>query len=328
MNNDHDIVAIGDSVIEPFIRLSLGHTQTDEHGGELCIPFGTKIPYESATLIAGVGNAANAAVSASRIGLKVALVTFLGNDSYGLECINRLQREGVDMCYAVQQDGKNTNYHYVLWYGEERTILIKHEKFDYKLPEIGSPKWLYFSSVAEHTEAFHKEVADYLNSHPDVKLAFQPGTFQMKMGTELLKDIYARTEVFCANKEEYELILNMKGSNVKEMMDKMQTLGPKIVLLSDGPHGAYMKADGKYFSVPLYPDIAPPLERTGAGDAFASTFVSYLAKGLSPEEALLRAPINSMNVNQHVGAQEGLLVGDKIEEYLKNAPSEYKLSEI
>jgi sugar/nucleoside kinase (ribokinase family) len=150
----------------------------------------------------------------------------------------------------------------------------------------------------------------------------------MKMGTELLKDIYARTEVFCANKEEYELILNMKGANVKEMMDKMQELGPKIVLLSDGPHGAYMKADGKYYSVPLYPDIAPPLERTGAGDAFASTFVSYLAKGMNAEESLLRAPINSMNVNQHVGAQEGLLEGDKIEEYLKNAPSEYKLMEI
>ena len=328
MNNEHDIVAIGDSVVEPFIRINIGHEQKDEHGGELCIPFGTKIPYESATLIAGVGNAANASVSASRIGLKVALVTFLGNDSYGLECINRLQREGVDMCYASQQDGKNTNYHYVLWHGEERTILIKHESFDYKLPEIGNPKWLYFSSVAEHTEAFHKEIGEYLNSHPDVKLAFQPGTFQMKMGIEALKDIYAHTEVVCANKEEFMMMLKMDGTDIKAMMDKMQEHGPKIILLSDGPHGAYMKYDGKYFYIPLYPDIAPPLERTGAGDAFASTFVSYIVKGLAPEDALLRAPINSMNVNQHIGAQEGLLTDEVINDYLKKAPEDYKVKSI
>ncbi len=328
MNNEYDVIAIGDSVVEPFIRLNLGHEQTDEHGGELCIPFGTKIPYESATLIAGVGNAANAAVSASRIGLKVALVTFLGNDSYGLECINRLQREGVDMTFAAQQEGKHTNYHYVLWHGEERTILIKHESFDYKLPDIGNPKWLYFSSVAEHTEAFHKEIGEYLKSHPDVKLAFQPGTFQMKMGIEALKDIYARTEVFCANKEEYMMMLGMDGSDIKAMMDKMQEHGPKIILLSDGPHGAYMKYDGKYFYVPLYPDIAPPLERTGAGDAFASTFVSYIIKGFAPEDALLRAPINSMNVNQHIGAQEGLLQDKDIENYIVKAPADYKVKSI
>ena len=77
--------------------------------------------------------------------------------------------------------------------------------------------------------------------------------------------------------------------------------------------------------MPLYPDIAPPLERTGAGDAFFSTFVSYMAKGFDAPYAMKRAPINSMNVVQHVGAQEGLLTDEKIEEFLKNAPADYEL---
>ena len=75
--------------------------------------------------------------------------------------------------------------------------------------------------------------------------------------------------------------------------------------------------------MPLYPDPAPPLDRTGAGDAFASTFVAALIKGADVPSALLWAPINSMNVVQHVGAQEGLLTEDQIDYYLRNAPKNY-----
>ena len=49
---------------------------------------------------------------------------------------------------------------------------------------------------------YHLEIAEYLKSHPNTKLAFQPGTFQMKLGTEVLGDIYARTEIFFCNVEE------------------------------------------------------------------------------------------------------------------------------
>jgi sugar/nucleoside kinase (ribokinase family) len=77
--------------------------------------------------------------------------------------------------------------------------------------------------------------------------------------------------------------------------------------------------------MPIFPDIAPPYERTGAGDAFFSTFVAYLCKGYDAAYAIARAPINSMNVVQHIGAQEGLLSEEKIEEYIKNAPRDYEL---
>ena len=78
----------------------------------------------------------------------------------------------------------------------------------------------------------------------------------------------------------------------------------------------------------MYPDIAPPVERTGAGDATSSTIVSAMAIGKTFEEALLYGPINGMNVVQHIGAQAGLLPLSKIEDYLQNAPAEYKLTKI
>jgi sugar/nucleoside kinase (ribokinase family) len=87
-----------------------------------------------------------------------------------------------------------------------------------------------------------------------------------------------------------------------------------------------MKYNGAYYNMPVYPDIAPPLERTGAGDSFFSTFIAYMAKGYDAPEAMKRAPINSMNVVQHVGSQEGLLTEEKLEEYLNNAPESYKLT--
>ena len=84
---------------------------------------------------------------------------------------------------------------------------------------------------------------------------------------------------------------------------------------------------GAYF-MPPYPDPKPPVNRTGAGDAFASTFVSYLALGKPPLEALRRASINSAYVVQHIGAQKGLLARDALETYLHTAPADYQPRQI
>lgn len=112
---------------------------------------------------------------------------------------------------------------------------------------------------------------------------------------------------------------------MKKLMDMLSEWGPSIVIVTDGHNGSYMKSKGTYFNMPIYPDEKPPYERTGAGDAFFSTFVSFLARGFDPEYAIVRAPINSMNVVQHVGAQEGLLTEEKLEEYLAKAPQDYVL---
>ncbi len=329
MNSDSsfDFIGIGDTVVDAFIKLSIGHIEESAQGALLCLPYGAKVPYESVTVVPAVGNSANAVVSASRLGLKSAIVSFLGDDKHGEDCLEKFRKEKVDTKFITQEKEKSTNYHYVLWQGDDRTILIKHTQFSVSLPDIGNPKWIYLSSLGEHTLPFHDEIADYLEKHKSIKLAFQPGGYQIKFGKEKLSRIYARTDVFCSNKEEAETILGIQSDDFKVLLDGIHALGPKIVLITDGPHGAYMKTNEEYYE-PLFPDPKPPLERTGAGDAFSSTFVSYLALGYSPEEAILRAPINSMNVEQHIGAQEGLLTKDEIENDLKKAPENYKLSTI
>jgi sugar/nucleoside kinase (ribokinase family) len=232
--------------------------------------------------------------------------------------------------YVSVEDKKDTNHHYVLWYDVDRTILIKHTEFTYKFPEIENVGWIYLSSLADHSLPYHLEIEEFLKNHPESKLAFQPGTFQIKFGTEKLKNIYQRTEIFFSNVEEAETILGKANTdkNILELSKGIQALGPKMVVISDGSNGAYLYQNEELWKMPLYPDIAPPLERTGAGDAFSSTFTAALALGLTPLEALTWGPINSMSVVQEIGAQKGLLSREKLEEYLSKAPADYKAVKI
>jgi ribokinase len=328
-----DFLAIGDTVVDAFIKLTDADRadirgESGHENYKICLPFADKIPYEEVYVLNAVGNAANAAVSASRLGLNTALVTNLGDDQQGKDCLNSLENDGVSTEFVKINKGIKTNYHYVLWYKTERTILIKHEKYDYILPDIGEPKWIYFSSVSATAFPFHNTLADYLEAHPSTKLAFQPGKNEINLGKEKLKRIYARTEIFFCNVEEARVILGKQDDNILELSKGLHALGPKMVAISDGPNGAYLYLDNELWQIPIFPDIAPPLERTGAGDAFSSTFTAGLALGLSPLLAFTWGPINSMSVVQEIGAQKGLLAREKLEEYLKNAPTDYKATKI
>ena len=327
MEQNFDFVAIGDITTDAFIRIKQASVYYDNKDGEekVCLTNGSKIPYEELYVIPAVGNSPNAAVSASRLGLSSALVTDLGDDDFGKNCLMRLKEESVADNFITVHKNKKSNYHFVLWHKAERTILIKHEEYEYKLPELGSPKWVYFSSVGENSLPYHHEIADYLAAHPEVHLAFQPGTFQIKLGYEKLKDLYENTEVFFCNKEEAQLILDMKDVNdTPTLAREMSQLGPNISVITDGPNGAFVFDGTDVWFMPPYPDPAPPLERTGAGDSFASTFTAALALGKSPEEAIMWGPINSMSVVQKVGAQAGLLSREELEHYLTTAPEDYK----
>ena len=330
----HDFVAIGDIVIDAFLELNIDHADVsqdlDTGRKTLHMPFGSKLPYKDVTVVNAVGNSPNAAVSAHRLGLNAALVTNVGHDRNGKDCLDALRQEGVHTDYVKIHEGKNTNYHYVLRYGPERTILIKHEQFPYTLPDFSEPpRYIYFSSIGEHGVDFHFTISDYVKKNPESKLVFQPGTFQIKLGPEKLKEVYENTEIFFCNKEEAQEILGSDDQDVPSLIRKFKGLGPNMPVITDGPKGAYVvDNDDQAWHMPMYPDPAPPVDRTGAGDSFSSTFTAAIALGKTPAEALSWGPINSMSVVQHIGAQAGLLSMDKLQEYLKNPPDFYKPEKI
>ena len=286
----------------------------------------SKVPFDHAQVIAAVGNAGNASVAFAKLGLRSGLVANVGADDWGRDIVAALHSAKVDSRFIHVNPGKNSNYHYVLWYKEDRTILIKHEEYDYRWPHfrvIDIPRWLYFSSISKNAMEYHDQLADWLEGHPPVKLAFQPGTFQISAGTKRLRKIYERADILAVNREEASQISQTGKENMHGLFDKLHELGPKTVLVSDGPRGAYASDGGNRWKMPIYPDPKPPYERTGAGDSFTSTFVAAMMKGADIETALLWAPINAMSVVQQVGAQAGLLDEKGIDHFLRKAPPEY-----
>ncbi|MFP4539838.1 MAG: carbohydrate kinase family protein [Candidatus Paceibacterota bacterium] len=327
-NEQIDFLAIGDMVTDAFIRIEDAKVEKDKEKGifNLCISFGNKIPYKFVEVVRAVGNSPNASVSANRLGLNSHLVTDLGDDDEGEKCLKALEEEGVSTQFVTRHPDFETNYHYVLWYEDERTILVKHQEYPYKFPEIETPpKWIYLSSLAENSLPYHDSIAEYVKANPDVKLVFQPGTFQMGLGYERLKEIYQLSELFFCNVEEAKDIIGKKNEQmeINELLKMTRDLGPKKVVVTDGPKGAYTYDGEEMWFMPPYPDPKPPVDRTGAGDSFASTFTSALVLGKTIPEALEWAPINSMSVVQEIGAQRGLLTREKLEEYLRNRPDDY-----
>lgn len=336
-SDDHDssspyILAIGDIFTDAFIKLGDDAAKIikEEDGVEwLAVPFGRKPPYEKVDIIKSVGPSPNVAVSISRLGYHSGLMAWIGDDETGKEAIEHLKSENVNTGSIVTEEGKLTSYWYVLSYNADRTMLVKSEKYRYQWQDPENiPDWIYLSYLGEDSWPLHEGLLKYLESHPETKLVFQPGTFQFKWGKEKLAEIYRRSYIVLMNREEAVDVTGRDYNSVKELAEGLHELGPEMVVITDGPNGSYAWHDGKLVTVPNYPDPAPPVERTGAGDAFSSTFVAAIAAGESFETALSWAPINSMSVVQDIGAQRGLLSRSKLQKYLDEAPDDYKVTEL
>ncbi len=322
----YDFISFGDITTDAFIRLKDAHVtcKINNEDCEICMPFGTKIPFESVTEVLSVGNAPNAAVAVARLGLSAGLVAHVGGDMNGTACLQALKERGVSIEYVETHTDMRTNYHYILQYGPERTILIKHEAYPYTLPHFAEhPTWLYLTSLPDGTLEYQLEIARYAKTN-GIKLAFQPGTYQLKLGKDALKEVYEASEIFFCNKEEAQDILDLHDEqDIHKLMAGIRALGPRIAVVTDGPKGSNVMDDTGAYHIPMYPDPAPPVSRTGAGDATAATTVAYLIKGLAPHDALMRGVINAAAGVQAVHVQLGTLTDEKIEEWYSKRPAEF-----
>lgn len=329
-NNTPKLLAIGDIFTDAFITLGDETAKIIKEGDTewLAVPFGQKPPYERVDIVKSVGPSPNVAVSMARLGCNAGLMAWVGGDATGEEAIEYLQGENVDIESMIVEQDKATSYWYVLCYKADRTMLVKSEKYRYEWRDpVTKPDWIYLAYLGEDSWPLHEGLLEYLERNPDIKFALQPGTFQFKWGTEKMANLYRRSHVALMNREEAMDVTGLPYDSIKNLAQGLHDLGPEIVVITDGPNGSYVSAEGKLLTIPNYPDPAPPLERTGAGDAFASTFVAAIADGESVETALAWAPINSMNVVQHVGAQAGLLSREEVKGYLASAPEWYKVTE-
>jgi len=318
-----DFLAVGDTTTDCFIFLKDAsvHCDINNENCTISMRWGDKIPFESTVVVPAVGNAANAAVAAARLGLSSGFVSNIGKDREGDDILTTFAKEGVDTAHVTRHEEIPTNFYYILSYNAERTILVKHNPYPRQWPaDVAVPKTLYYSSCGEIIGQYHDNVVSFVEAHPDVFFGFQPGTFDIKAGIERMKRFYARADFFVCNKEEAERILKMKPvQDVRVLAESIRALGPKITIITNGRDGAYALSESGFLHLPMFPDPRPPVERTGAGDAFSSTTAAYLTLGMDLKSAMRRGLVNAASVVQDIGAQRGLLSKDELEKRLSGA---------
>lgn len=310
---------IGDSTIDEFLKIDNAEVTCtkDEINCKISLPFGTKIPVsEYSTSIAG--NSINTGVGLAKLGLKVSLDSELGFDAFGNQIISELNKRGVDTTYVRLNENKITNVHQILFFQDERTILTFHEKYNYELKNWSTkPKMIHYSSQAGNFESYMDKLIEYIKSNREIITSFNPGSAQMKLGTEKLNRFFDICDILFVNDEEAFIITNEKDLNKQHI--ELEKRGIKMSVITLGKRGSSAYSEGKYFNLGILDETLPIRDKTGAGDSHSAGFLAGIFYGKSMEESLKWGTINSAYCLTEVGAVNGLLTQREIEEKLISA---------
>jgi ribokinase len=314
-----DVVSVGDATIDCFVDLKEAEVEVRGDEQELHMPFATKVPMKKRVRLVPAGNCNNTAVGFARLGLGSAYYGVVGSDPNAQIILKNLLSNGVDTTLVGHDAKRGTNFHVVLSFGPERTILIYHEQYAYRLPEPLHTQWMYFSSVGKTGAAdLQLQVIERVKEE-GIKLAFNPGTFQLELGVGALRPLLEVVETLFVNVQEAELLLGKDGLKPAELLKGLHEFGPRTVVITDGPAGSYASDGKEKLFLPIF-DALPAVERTGAGDGYATAFVAARIKGKTLSEAMRWGTFNSGSVLGYVGPQEGLLTRDALDDFLEQNP--------
>lgn len=299
------VLSIGEATLDSFVFLDEAnvHCTLDKSKCEFCINYANKTMATDCKFSVG-GNAANVAVGFRRLGIESQLYSVRGDDWIGKQIQEVLDKEKIDPKYIVVEPGQ-TSFATALIFQGERNLVIYHVPRDYHLPKFEPVDWVYLTSMGKaFTHAYDSAVQFVKDT--GVKMTFNPGTYQLKAGVKNLKPILEATEVLILNTDEARQLTELSAkAEFRELAESLYDLGPKIVIITDGPSGAY-SFDGKQL---LFCDVFPGevVERTGAGDSFGTGLTSALLNGKDLAEAMRWGMAESSSVVTKVGPQAGLL---------------------
>lgn len=321
---NYDVLTIGDAKLDAFLTISEENAKVrvDERSHELCFKHGEKISVEHTHFSLG-GNAANVAVGLSRLEVKATVAAEIGDDEFALKIVNTLGREHIDRAFIHQKHGQESSFSVAINFKGDRTLFSEHVKrehnFSYDGAKLG---WIYLTSLGEEwTKPYEKAITYVTNA--SAKLAFNPGTLQLAKKSSVIEDALKHTTILFVNKEEAQLLVSeyltdkKPSHDIEALAHDIASLGVKMVVITDGKNGANVLDEDKHFHhQDNFPSIV--VERTGAGDAFATGFLGAIVHGLTVKDALKWGSLNAASVIGSIGAEEGLLKKEEMEQAVHN----------
>ncbi len=312
--NKFDIITIGSATRDIFMKSEQFKIVEDKSfatGQGECFALGSKIEIKDIVFTSG-GGGTNAAVTFARQGLKTSCVGAIGDDFNGKDIVDELGREGVNTDrFQINKEG-HTAYSVILVHESgERTILsYKGEGQNFDVIRIPFDKlrtrWLFLDSLGGHYDLLEAAVNWAVKNK--VKLATDPGGKELDHGLEKLKPLLKHFSVVKMNQEEAAKFTGINYEKEGEIFKLMDGIIDGIFLMSKGPDGV-VASDGKNIYRAGVPD-SPVVERTGAGDAFSSGFVTEYIRSGDISKAIQFATANASSVVTQYGAKAGILKKD------------------
>ncbi len=334
-----DVITIGGATTDTFVQVDRAkiinvETKTTKDS-YLCFDYGEKLEADRLAYDIG-GGAANTAVNFANMGFNTGIVVKIGEDLNSKAVLKRLNDKNIDTSMLLRTDEDKTGFSVILTsYEGDRTVvmhrgtnnLISLDDIDWQ--KIKQSKWIYFASLSGASNQILDKMALFAEEN-GINMAFNPGSTQIRRGIEDLKKILETAEILIMNRSEASAVTGvpnyppddhgMTDENLIEMITKLKSYNPKIVVITEGKKGVYAY-DGEtlYYTKPFPAQVKSTL---GAGDSFASTFTGTIIKyGFNEiERALKYASVNSASVVSTFGAQQGLKNFTEIEESLNQKP--------
>jgi ribokinase len=204
----------------------------------------------------------------------------------------------------MQDDSYQSGYSVIMIATNGERTILNHAGISSKTIDLSPIKdvdWVYPTSLAAGGLPLLRQIIDEAEKH-NVKVMLNPAGPELA-NPEKLKVLLESIDVLCCNKEEMSLLVS--GETLEELALHGLNYVP-VVIVSDGPNGV-VATDGKTLvRAGMYEDV-PVIDRTGAGDAFASGFLSQWSQGKSLKESIIFASANSTAVVSKIGAKGGIL---------------------
>lgn len=321
----YDCITIGDSFEDVFVvpeEARVRHDGAFASGMSLSFELGDKIPLEQVDYEIG-GSACNVAVGLSRLKLKSSVISILGEDTPAAKIKERLEKEKVDRSSLIIERKMKTNFSVIFRTNQGRTIFIYHGLKDYsnlRIKKSIKTNWIFLGPTGENTDDLENDIVSKVSEN-NSKLAWNPGSLQIRKGAGSFKNLLKNCSVIFLNREEAIDFINFPvRPDDDELIKRVHSLGPKIVIITYGKKGA--KAfDGKNFYEVGSLDVVR-IDSTGAGDSFNTGFLGKLLTDKIDfcnidskiiAEALRWGIFDSNSVITKIGAQPGLLTLSEIE---------------
>ncbi|MCD6500462.1 carbohydrate kinase family protein [bacterium] len=310
---NYDIITFGSGTRDTFLRLKEGNYRIlgegESVGGQsLCFPLGSKIFIEDLQVSTG-GGATNTACTFSNQGLRVAVCTKVGDDKGGEAVIEELKKFKVDTRFIKKDKQYLTAFSAILSFGRERTILIYRgachflEEKDIPFNKLKT-KWFYLAPLSEKSAQIFGPLVKFAVKK-GIKIAVNPGNSQINLGQKILKPILGQIDILILNKKEASLLSGIEKEQEMDIIRKLKGWIKGILVITKGKEGSVV-CDGKYIYKAKTPSVLP-LEKTGAGDAYGSGFLSGLLEKNDIKYAIQLATANATSCIQKIGAKNGLL---------------------